>query len=41
MGREYEGIHRETFVIGETGLIEHVIDKVDTKSATEQVLGLY
>lgn len=41
MGREYEGIHRETFVIGETGTIEHVIDKVDTKSATEQVLALY
>ena len=41
MGREYEGIHRETFVISESGTIEHVIDKVDTKSATEQVLGLY
>ena len=41
MGREYEGIHRETFVISESGTIEHVIDKVDTKSATEQVLALY
>jgi len=41
MGREYDGIHRETFVIGETGKIEFVITKVKTKEATEQILELY
>lgn len=41
MGREYDGIHRETFVISETGKIEFVITKVKTKEATEQILELY
>ena len=41
MGREYDGIHRETFVIDENGKIEHVIHKVKTKESTEQVLELY
>ena len=39
MGREYDGIHRETFVINEDGVIEKVIEKVKNKIATEQVLG--
>lgn len=39
MGREYDGIHRTTFVIGENGLIEEVIGKVKTKAHTEQILG--
>jgi peroxiredoxin Q/BCP len=39
MGREYEGIHRATFVIDEKGVIEEVIVKVKTKAHTEQILG--
>lgn len=38
MGREYDGIHRETFVISEEGIIEKVITKVKNKEATAQVL---
>lgn len=41
MGREYDGIHRESFVIDEKGMIERVIHKVKTKLATEQILELY
>lgn len=41
MGREYDGIHRETFVIDEKGVIENIIEKVKTKEATEQILALY
>ncbi|MGB0840590.1 MAG: thioredoxin-dependent thiol peroxidase [Chitinophagales bacterium] len=37
-GREYEGIHRITFIIDGTGTIEKVILKVKTKTHTEQVL---
>jgi len=38
MGKEYDGIHRTTFVIDETGLIEDVITKVKTKEHTAQIL---
>lgn len=38
MGREYDGIHRTTFVIGEDGTIEEVISKVKTKDHTAQIL---
>ncbi len=38
MGREYEGIHRVTFVINENGIIEDVITKVKTKEHTKQLL---
>ncbi len=38
MGREYEGIHRTTFVIDETGTIEKIIDKVKTKEHAKQIL---
>jgi len=38
MGREYEGIHRKTFVIDESGRIERIIEKVKTKSHSEQIL---
>jgi len=38
MGREYDGIHRETFVIDEEGKIEKIYKKVKTKEATEQIL---
>jgi thioredoxin-dependent peroxiredoxin len=39
MGKEYDGIHRTTFVIDENGLIEEVISKVKTKEHTAQILG--
>ena len=38
MGREYDGIHRTTFIIDENGLIESVIEKVKTKEHTAQIL---
>ena len=38
MGREYDGIHRTTFVINENGKIEEVIAKVKTKDHTAQIL---
>ncbi len=38
MGKEYDGIHRTTFVIDEQGIIEEVIAKVKTKAHTEQIL---
>lgn len=38
MGREFDGIHRTTFVIDEAGVIEDVIAKVKTKEHTSQIL---
>lgn len=38
MGKEYEGIHRTTFVINENGVIEDVILKVKTKEHSKQIL---
>ncbi len=38
MGREFDGIHRTTFVIDENGVIEDVIQKVKTKEHTAQIL---
>ena len=38
MGKEYDGIHRTTFVIDEKGIIEDVISKVKTKDHTNQIL---
>jgi len=40
MGKEYEGIHRTTFVIDENGLLEQVISKVKTKDHAAQILGV-
>lgn len=37
-GREYMGILRTTFVVGEDGRIERIITKVDTKNAARQIL---
>ena len=39
MGKEYDGIHRTTFIINEEGKIEEVIGKVKTKAHAEQILG--
>tara|TARA_B100000809_G_scaffold266900_1_gene332736 strand:- start:29392 stop:29850 length:459 start_codon:yes stop_codon:yes gene_type:complete len=38
MGKEYDGIHRTTFVIDEKGIVEDVILKVKTKLHTDQIL---
>lgn len=40
LGKSYNGIHRKTFVIDEEGNIEHIIEKVKNKNATEQILEL-
>jgi peroxiredoxin Q/BCP len=37
-GRKYMGIARTTFVIDEQGKIETIIEKVDTKEHTSQIL---
>jgi len=37
-GRKYMGTARNTFVIDEKGVIEEVIEKVDTKNHTDQIL---
>ena len=39
MGKEYDGIHRTTFIISEKGLIEEIILKVKTKAHAAQILG--
>ncbi|AUC79720.1 thioredoxin-dependent thiol peroxidase [Nonlabens sp. MB-3u-79] len=38
MGKEYDGIHRTTFVIDENGVITDVIQKVKTKDHAAQIL---
>lgn len=37
-GRKYMGVARTTFIINENGVIEEVIEKVDTKAHTAQIL---
>lgn len=37
-GRKYMGTNRVTFLIDEQGVIQHIIEKVDTKAHAEQVL---
>ena len=39
MGREYDGIHRKTFVVDGEGIVTKVIDKVKTKDHAAQLLG--
>ena len=41
MGREYDGLHRKTFVVGEDGTIERVFKKVKSKTHAEQILESY
>jgi peroxiredoxin Q/BCP len=38
MGKEYDGIHRTTFIIDENGIISEVITKVKTKEHAAQIL---
>ena len=39
MGKEYDGIHRKTFIFDKKGLCSRVIDKVKTKEHAAQILG--
>lgn len=39
-GKTFMGTARTTFIISPDGIITHIIDKVDTKNASEQVLAL-
>lgn len=41
MGKQYDGVHRTTFVINEDGVIEKVFSKVKTKDHTNQILESY
>lgn len=38
MGRNYDGIHRMTFVIDGKAIVTKVIDKVKTKDHAAQIL---
>ena len=38
MGREYDGIHRMTFVIDKKGVVSKVIEKVKTKDHAAQLI---
>ncbi|CAI8217431.1 MAG: Putative peroxiredoxin bcp [Flavobacteriaceae bacterium] len=40
MGKEYDGLHRTTFIINADGIISHVINKVRTKDHADQILEL-
>lgn len=37
-GRTYMGTARKTFIINEKGIIEDIIEKVDTKNHTDQII---
>ena len=39
-GKEYMGTQRLTFIINGDGIISHIIQKVDTKNSSQQVLEL-
>jgi thioredoxin-dependent peroxiredoxin len=41
MGKTYMGTSRVTFLIDEAGKIAHIIDKVDTKNHTAQILEVW
>lgn len=41
MGKEYDGVHRTTFVISEDGIIEKIFSKVNTKDHTNQIIESY
>ena len=38
-GKTNEGILRKTFIFNENGILEEIIDKVNTKNHAEQILG--
>lgn len=41
MGRIYDGIHRTTFVIDETGIIKGIIEKPKTKAHAEEIMEIF
>lgn len=41
MGKEYDGIHRTTFVINEQGIIEAIITKPKTKEHAAEILAVF
>ena len=41
MGKIYDGIHRTTFVLDETGTIKGIIDKPKTKAHTDEILKIF
>lgn len=38
MGKEFDGIHRTTFLIDEKGSISHIFDKVKSKDHSAQII---
>ncbi|MEX0942064.1 MAG: thioredoxin-dependent thiol peroxidase [Pseudomonadales bacterium] len=40
MGREYMGVNRITFIIGKDGKLKHIMEKVNTKTHHDDVLGV-
>ncbi len=38
MGKEYDGIHRTTFIIDADGRLKHIIEKVKTKTHHDDVI---
>ncbi len=38
MGREFDGIHRTTFIVDENGVVSRVINKVKAKQHAQQIL---
>lgn len=40
MGKEYDGIHRITFIMDEQGVLRHVMAKVKTKTHHDDVLAV-
>ena len=40
MGKEFMGVLRSTFIIGKDGRLQHVMDKVKTKSHHDDVMAL-
>ncbi len=41
MGKVYDGIHRTTFVIDETGIIKGIIEKPKTKAHAEEIMEIF
>lgn len=39
MGREYDGLHRMSFIIDQDGKLRHIMEKVNTKTHHDDVLG--
>lgn len=38
MGREFDGIHRITFIVGKDGRLAHIMEKVKTKTHHDDVI---